>query len=206
MNDSLIRKFCESRHRWLIVATATGLLALVALLPMVDDYFDKRSSRSELSDKLATARETAASLPMYEKQTAEVGKELQALEVRTIDDAGVAQFRSRLVDVVRESGCQIRRIEVGTPTRRPWKENDAPLSEAIRPPGEGDTPFSLERRSVILAVDGSMSSIHDLLAQLEKEQTLAHPHRLQLQAVSTGGDSVTLELELWLFALSRTAA
>jgi hypothetical protein len=206
MNDSLIRRFCESRHRWLIVATATGLLALAALLPMVDDFFDKRTSRSELSESLAAARVTAESLPVYEKQTAEVGKELEALEVRTIDDASVARFRSRLVDVVRESGCQIRRIEVGAPTRRPWKEKDEALSEVAAAAGEGATPFSLERRSVILAVDGPMTAVQDFLDHLEKEKTLSHPHRVQMQAVSGGGETVTLELELWLFALSRTAA
>jgi hypothetical protein len=59
---------------------------------------------------------------------------------------------------------------------------------------------------VILAVDGAMSAIQDLLTRLENEQTLSHPHHLQLQAVSASGETVTLELELWLFALSRTAA
>jgi len=204
MNDSLIRTFCESRHRWLIVATATGLAALAVLLPMVDDFFDKRSSRSELSEELVRARQTAEQLPTFEKQAAAVRQELEALEVRTIDEAGVARFRSRLVDVVRESGCQIRRIEVGAPTRRPWIENDKPLNETTSPDA-ARTPFVLDRRSVILSVDGAMAAVQDLLARLEREQTLSHPHRVHLQAGS-GGETVTLELELWLFALSRTAA
>ena len=59
---------------------------------------------------------------------------------------------------------------------------------------------------MILAVDGAMTAIHDLLARLEKEQTLSHPHRVQMQAASAGGETVMLELELWLFALARTAA
>jgi hypothetical protein len=59
---------------------------------------------------------------------------------------------------------------------------------------------------VILTVDGNLPAVQDLLARFEKEQTLTHPHRLQMQAVSAGGETVTLELELWLFALSRTAA
>jgi hypothetical protein len=204
MNDSLIRKFCESRHRWLIVATLTGLVALAVLLPMVDDYFDKRSSRSELIDQLDAARQTAESLPQIEKQTAAVRKDLEALDTRTVDEAALARYRSRLVDLVRESGCQIRRIEVGAPHKRPWKENDKPLSEM--PPAGADTPFSLERRPVTLAVDGAMSAIQDLLSKLEKERTLSHPHRVQLQSVTGTGETVTLELELWLFALSRTAA
>jgi hypothetical protein len=206
MNDSLVRKFCESRHRWLIVATATGLVALAALLPMVDDFFDKRTSRSDISEELAAAKLTAESLPAYEKQTEAVQKELQSLEVRTVDEEGVARFRSKLVDVVRESGCQIRRIEVGIPTRRPWKEKDEPLAELAVPTAGAPTPFVLERRSVTLAVDGNLAAIQDFLGRLEKEQTLSHPRRLHMQAVSAGGETVTLELELWLFALSRTAA
>jgi hypothetical protein len=204
MNDSLIRKFCESRHRWLIVATLTGLVALAVLLPMVDDFFDKRSSRSELTDQLEAARQTAESLPQLEKQSAAVKKDLEALETRTVDEAALARYRSRLVDLVRESGCQIRRIEVGAPHKRPWKNNDKALNEI--PPAGADTPFSLERRPVTLSVDGAMSAVQDLLAKLEKERTLSHPHRMQLQSVSGTGETVTLELELWLFALSRTAA
>ena len=205
MNDSLARRFCESRHRWLIVAIATALLALVALLPMVDDYFDKSTSRSDLTEELAAARLTAESLPAYEKQAEQVRSELEALEVRAVDEAGVAKFRSRLVDLVRESGCQIRRIDVGAPTRRPWSENDDALAEIGLPRGAA-APFTLERRSVVLAVDGNMPAVHELLDRLEKERTLSHPHRLQMQGASANGETVTLELELWLFALSRTAA
>jgi hypothetical protein len=180
-------------------------LALVALLPMADDFFDKSASRSDLTEELAAARLTAESLPAYEKQAEGVRAELEALEVRTVDEAGVAKFRSRLVDLVRESGCQIRRIDVGAPSRRPWSENDDSLTEVARP-GAAATPFTLERRSVVLAVDGNMPAVHDLLDRLEKERTLSHPHRLQMQGASAGGETVTLELELWLFALSRTAA
>jgi hypothetical protein len=205
MNDSLIRKFCESRRRWLIVATASGLLGLVALLPMVDDYFDKRSSHSELSEKLAAARLTAETLPKLEKQATAVRVELDSLEVRTVDDANLARFRSELVDQVRDAGCQIRRLEVGSTTRRPWKENDDPLLE-VSVPGGADTAFALERRSVVLSVDGNAAAIQDLLARLEQERKLSHPHRLQLQAASNGGDAVTVELELWLFTLARNAS
>ena len=205
MNDSLIRRFCETRHRWPIVATATALLALATVWPSVDDYFDKQTGGIELSEELAHARLTAATLPAFEKRVAATRVELEALEVRSVEDGSLARYRSRLVDLVRESGCQIRRIEVGAPTLRAWKTGDNPLDETA-PAEAADTPFKLERRSVILAVDGRMSAVHDLLDRLEKEQTLSHPHRVQLQAASNGSDTVTLELELWLFALARTAA
>jgi hypothetical protein len=207
MKTSLVRKFCESRYRWPIVATATALLAVGTVAQMVDEYFDNRASRSELSEELARARDTAQALPQYEKRALEVGGKLAELERRTVTSAGLADFRSRLVDIVRDSGCQIRQIEVGEPTRRAWLRGDDPLKEPDQSatPG-GGTPFSLERRSVLLAIDGTMPAVHDLLARLEEERTLSHPHRLQMQAASAGGDTVMVEMELWLFALSRTAS
>jgi hypothetical protein len=205
MNNSPIRKFCESRFRWLIVATATGVIALAAVLPLVDEYCDNNSSRSGLAEELVRARETAAALPQYEKRAAAIRQELEALEARTVDDSTLASFRSRLVDIVHESGCQIRQIDVGSPVRRPWTQGDDPLREAAAASGQnGATPFSLERRSVLLSVDGAMPAIHDLLGRLEQEHTLSHPHRVQMQASTTGGENVMLELELWLFALART--
>src|SRR5690349_14825458 len=126
MNDTLIRKFCESQRRWLIVATTTVLLALATVWPAVDDYFDKQTSRSGLTEDLVRARQTAETLPAFEKRVAAVRTELEDLEVRTVDDGSLARFRSQLVDLVRDSGCQIRRIEVGAPTRRPWKVGDRP--------------------------------------------------------------------------------
>jgi hypothetical protein len=207
MNDSLTRKFCESRYRWPIVATATLLVALAAVLPQADDYFNKRNSRNELSENLVRAQETADTLPQYEERVAEVTQKLEALEQRTVDEARLASFRNRIVDVVREAGCQIRQFEVAAPSHRPWLQGDDPLKETPPPAGSsGETPFALETRSMVLTVDGSMSAINDLLARLEKEKTLSHPHRIQVQATSASGESVTMELELWLFALSRGKA
>jgi hypothetical protein len=205
MSNAVIRKFCESRFRWLIVATATGVFTLATVLPLVDEYCDNSSSRSGLTEELVRARETAAALPEYETRAAAISQELQSLEARTVDDSTLASFRSRLVEIVHESGCQIRQIDVGSPVRRAWTQGDAPLREAAQASGpNGATPFSLERRSVVLSVDGAMPAIHDLLERLEQEHTLSHPHRVQMQASANGGENVMLELELWLFALART--
>jgi hypothetical protein len=205
MNSSPVRKFCESRYRWPIVATATALVALAAILPQADEYYDNRNSRSGLSEELVRASDTAAALPEYEERAEAVNGELAALELRAVDEASLAAYRSRLVDLVRESGCQIRQIEVGAATHRPWREGDDPRAEPQEGLGKtGATGFSLERRSVLLAVDGAMPAIHDLLARLEQERTLSHPHRLQLQPAAAGGETVMLELELWLYSLSRT--
>lgn len=207
MNDSLTRKFCESRYRWPIVATATTLLGLAAVLPQADDYFDKRNSRNELAEDLVRARETAQTLPQYEARVAEVIGQLESIELRTVDDERLTHFRNRIVELVRESGCQIRQFDVGAPTIRAWQQGDDPLKVNVESAGKADaTPFVLERRCMTLAVDGPMTAVHELLNRLEQEQTLSHPHRLHLQGAAAAGDTVTLELELWLFALARGQA
>ena len=208
MNDSLIRKFCESRYRWAIVATATVLFALAAILPQADDYFTKRNSRISLTEELASARATAESLPKTEKQVGELQGRLGALEKRAVFEETLPQFRSKLVELVRTaSECQIRKVDVGSPTSRPWRVGDKPLAENAAPPNApGGTPFQLERRSVTLTVDGPMNSVHDLLDKLQSEKILAHPHHLQLQPATGSGSTVTLDLELWLFALTRKAS
>ena len=63
--------------------------------------------------------------------------------------------------------------------------------------------------SLVIAYNGVgllRPAVQDLMARLEQEQKLSHPRRVHLQAVTGGGETVTLELELWLFALKRTAA
>lgn len=203
MNESLLRAFCESRHRQLIVAIVTTVTALAVLVPLVDDYFDKRESRSTLTEELGRARETEKSLPAFEKRVAEMEEEVQALRERTVSDESVSQYRAELLELVRKAGCQMRRLEVSPSTPRPWLESDDPLQATAPVPSAKKSAFQLERRSLNLSVDGEMTNIHNLLEQLEQDQTIAYPKRVQLHAAGGRGATATLELELWLFALSR---
>lgn len=174
MNDVLIRKFCASPRRSLIVISATALLGLGLLVPLVDEVYDNKTLCDALTTQLAEARRTEATLPDLETKVGELTKELGELESRAIGEASMVAYRSRLVDVVRSSGCQIRRIQVGPATTRPWLSNDNPLE--TEPPADGvKTPFVLEKRSLELAVNGGMGEIHNLLQRLEEERVLAHP-------------------------------
>ncbi|MEM8944042.1 MAG: hypothetical protein AAGD11_02585 [Planctomycetota bacterium] len=204
MNESPLRKFCESRHRKLIVAIVTTLFGLLVLIPLVDDYFDKKRSHNTLTDDLDRARQTDDGLSANEQQVAEIVAKLEAIESRTVSTESVSAYRSKIVELVRASGCQVRRFDVSSPTLRPWLANDNPLESMLPPDAKKrKTPFALERRNVVLLVDGSMESMRELLGKLHDDDALAYLHRLGLQAASRGGDQVTMELEMWLFALGR---
>ncbi len=203
MNESLLRNFCESRHRKLIVAIVTTLFGLVVLWPPTDDYFDNRESRRTLTDDLDRARETEKILPVFEQRVAELKKKVSLLEEWTVSGERVSQYRTNLLEIIQEAGCQMRRLEVGTPTRRPWMRDDDPLQSTAAPGATDKTPFQLERRNINLSVDGDMTSIHNLLDQLETDKTITYPRRLHLHSTGGHSTSATLDLELWLFSLVR---
>ena len=207
MTESPIRKLCESPHRKLIVVIVTTLFGLLVLIPLVDDYFDNKESHNSLSEDLESARLTEAGLPDVEKQVAEILEKLATFESRAISSQNTSDYRSKVVELVRDTGCQVRRFDVSTPIRRPWMKNDNPL-EIKAPQGakHTKTPFALERRNVVLLVDGSMQSLRDFLGQLHKDEALAYLNRLELKSTSRGSDQVTMEVELWLFALGRLKA
>lgn len=204
MNDSLLQRFCESRHRKLIVVIGTTLFGLLVLVPLVDDYFDKSNSCSTLISDLDRARLTEEGLPKLETDVAQIVSKLEAIDSRAISGDSLSDYRNRVVDLVRKSGCQVRRFDVANPVRRPWLRDDNPLITAT--PADAKTrktPFALERRNVVLLVDGSMESLRELLGKLHQDDALASLQRLELQGGSRNGEQVTMELEMWLFAISR---
>ncbi len=207
MNESPIRKFCESRHRKLIVAIVTTLLGLLVLFPLVDDYFDNQESHSTLTEDIDRARETADALPELEKQVSEINEKLAAIESRSVSGETASEYRSKVVDLVRASSCQVRRFDIGTATLRPWLQDDNPLLTTNRQEKKkAKTPFALEKRNVVLLVDGSMENLRQLLKKIHDDDSLAYLNRLELQSTSQRSDQVTLEIELWLFALGRQNA
>ncbi len=206
MNETVFRSFIESRHRKLTVAIVTTVVALLVLVPLVDDYIEKSEDRRVLTEELISARKTNESLPKFEQRVKQVVDEVAMLETRTVTEESVSRARSDLVGMIRESGCRMRRLEVGIPQSRPWLENDDPLIMNTNlgvAQKKSKTPFTLERRTINLSVAGEMTSIHNLLDELEKDNMLSYPHRLQLQSAEVGKSVAGMELELWYFALKR---
>jgi len=207
MNDSLVRKFCESPQRRLIVIIATTLFGLLVLIPLVDDYFNKKASHSARAEDLHLVKLTTDGLAALEQQVAEVTGQLDAIESRTVVAATVSRYRTKVVNIVREAGCQVRSFDVSTPARTDWKENDHPLELSNSKNSRGKkTPFSLEKRNATLLIDGSMESVQQLLTQLHKDDSIAYLKNMVLQSAGHHGEQVTLKIEMLLFALGRQKA
>jgi len=204
MNESPIRKFCESSHRKLIVVIVTTLVGLAVLIPLVDDYFDKRESRRALAEELDRARQTAKMLPTFEERVTALALEMGEYETRLVSQKTISLYRGKMVELIRGSDCKIRRFEVGAPLSRPWIEDDNALSQTeAKGSAVKKTPFILVRRSVGLTVDGTMENINLFLEKLQEDNTFTYVRRLDLHSVGQHGGAVAIQLELWLFALNR---
>jgi len=207
MNNGPVRKFCESRHRKLIVVIVTTLFGLLVLIPLVDDYCTNKTSHSTLTEDLDHARQTAEGLPEIELQVAKVVEKLATIESRAVSNDSMSRYRNKVVGLVRAAGCQVRRFDVATPTRRPWLQNDHPLETTVLKGAKNKkTPFALEQRNIVLLVDGSMENLRKLLGQQNEDDSLKYLYRLQLHSSGRGGEQVTLEIEMRLFALGRQKA
>ena len=203
MSDQAIYAFCESKYRNLIVAIVTALVGLSLFLPLTDDYFDNSESRIAITDELDSVRKMEATLPKFKQRVAELENAAEELKELTLTEDSLTSYRDSLMKQVREAGCQLRTLEASQPTVRRWLLNDDPLKREAPPKKAKKTPFKLEKRGMTLLVDGDMTSINKLLESFSQGEEAVFPHRIKLSAAGGRGRSTTLEMNLWLFALTR---
>lgn len=206
MND-LIDRFCESRHRWLIVTGVTVVLALLTVLPLADQYSALHAENDELVAQLDEAARLTAALPQFEQRVQEKVSELQKIERQTVSEEKVGEYRNKLIGYARDSGCQVRRINIGQARTRKWTVGDNPreATPEARPDAEA-TPFILETRQVSLSITGSLTSIEKLLTRMEADDTMSHFKFLELRPTGKSRRAVQADLELLCFALNRNKA
>ena len=113
MIEPALRRFCESRHRKLIVIAGTFVVGLVLIMPLVDVLRAGRDEKEGLLAELDSARNVAAEMKEFETRVAEKITQLKGFEARTVDDESMPALRGKLVDLAKETGCSIRRLNVG---------------------------------------------------------------------------------------------
>lgn len=199
--DSLIVTFCEDRRSWLIVIAGTLGLCLVLVLPAVDEYLAVSVEKSDIADQLALAEESAQLLDGFEQRRAEQELVVADQLAKTLNEDNEAEYRDTIVKMVRETGCQLRRIQIAKPTFRDWGDGDTPLEGTL---GKGIQPtgFKLERRQIMLSLAGPSASVRQLIESFEKQEMQVHVQAIDLRPQGDGR-RVELSMELWYFTLKR---
>lgn len=204
MDDTIV-KFCEDRRSWLVVIAGTLTLVLVFVLPQVDDYVAVCREKTEVARELTLAQEAARLLPGYEQRYTEQSELLAEQLAETLTEENEAEYRSSLVKLIRDSGCQLRRLNISPAVIRDWGRDDDPLEKTynkkLKPTG-----YQLQRRQVSLTLSGPTASVRRLIERFEQHDKQVHLQTLDLKPSAGNGRRVELTMELWYFTLERTAA
>jgi hypothetical protein len=204
MIEQTLRRFCEFKHRWLIVIAGTFVVGLVLVMPLVDVYSADRNEKSTLLAELDSAKRVAGELKRFEKRVAEKLAELQVYEARTVDDQSLQTLRGKLVDLAKETQCSIRRLSVGNALSRPWTPGEDPISPAEGPKkAESKSLFVLEWRPVSISLSGTSTSLRTMLDRIATSKMLMHVKSIEMYPSSPTRQSLTLDMELWYFTLAR---
>jgi hypothetical protein len=206
MNEELLRKFCESRHRWLIVTAVTFVVGLLLVLPIVDVYYAGLDEKSALATELDSARVVASEIKVFESRYSERQGQLAALEARAVDDGSLPALRGKLLEMAKEARCSIRRLSVGATVARPWLVDDDPLAvkwDAQNKEARKTTGFALEWRPVTLSLSGTSADLRALVERLMATGMFMHTKTLEMFPSSPSRQSLTLDLELWYYTLKR---
>jgi hypothetical protein len=204
MIEETLRRFCESKHRWLIVIGGTFVVGLVLVLPLVDVYSADRDEKSTLLAELDSAKRVAGELKQFEKRVAEKLAELQVYEARTVDDGSLPALRGKLLDFAKETQCSIRRLSVGNVMTRPWAPGEDPISPVEGPKrAESKSMFVLEWRPVSISLSGTSTGLRTMLDRIAASKMLMHAKSIEMYPSSPTRQSLTLDMELWYFTLAR---
>jgi hypothetical protein len=204
MIEQALRRFCESRHRSLIVIAGTFVVGLLLVIPLVDAYIAGRDEKEGLLAELDSAQQVAGELQRFEGRVTEKLAQLKVLEARTVNDDSLPALRGKLVDLAKETGCSIRRISPGNTMTRSWSPGEDPIDPATPTrQNEPSSNFKLEWRPISLSLSGSTANLQNMVQRIAESGMLMHTKSFEMYPSSANRQTLTLDLELWYFAVSR---
>ena len=206
MIEQTLRRFCETKHRKLIVIAGTFAVGLVLVLPLVDVIRAGSDEQESLLAELDSARNVASGLQEFESRVVEKTTQLTAFEARTVDEETLPALRGKLVDLAKETGCSIRKLTVGGMSSRAWQPGQNPITQTNdRKAAEAaaTSNFQLEWRPVSISLSGTSASLRSLVERVAAAGMLMHTKSLEMYPSSPTRQALTLEMEVWYFTLSR---
>jgi hypothetical protein len=187
----------------MFVIILTCGLGLVTLWPAVDEYFVLVDECAQLELSLVEAQQEIEASAELRRLAGEQAQELAELRKRMLSVADVHGFSSRLVDLTRSAGCQLRRVDLGEGQSRKWHKDDHCLRPTPAKAGAPESPYELRTQRVALSITGPLDRVHALLGELHALERFVHTQHMQIKPATDERDEVHLDLELLFFDLQR---
>jgi hypothetical protein len=206
MIEQTLRRFCEFKHRKLIVIAGTFIVGLVLVMPLVDLIRAGHDEQENLLVELDSARNVAAELQAFEARAAEKTAQLKTFEARTVDEESLPNLRTKLVDLAKETGCSIRKLSVAGVSSRAWHPGESPFTQTNdkKPADAAASPtVQLEWRPVTVSLSGTSASLRSMVERVAGSGMLMHTKSLEMYPSSPTRQALTLEMEIWYYTLAR---
>jgi hypothetical protein len=208
--ESMLRRMFEGRTRRWSIIIVNGVLALALGLPAVDEYFALRHRKSELATQLDQAREQVQRTEDLQQRATLVAQALSTVKSRAVSDENTQAYRQKVVQLIRESGCQLRKLSMENTAIRDWRQDDHPLVRPKSQRGGGtkeeSAKYRLRTQAVSLSISGTLSDVRKFIKSLHAEGKLMHTTQLAIRPGGRDRDNVVMELQFMLFGLERNGA
>ncbi len=205
MIEPLIQQFLSHPYRRQAVIIVTLLTGLVVVWPAVDAYTMARTRRLAASTRLEQTNQDIGKLPRHVELFKKKQAELEKHNRRAVSEDAAQRIRNELVQLVRKTGCTMRRIRLGDASRRDWMENDSPVKGVdLVDPGR-ETPFQLISRQLSLSITGEIPQLHAFLAEMHKIDNTMHTRSISLERAGRSQGAATLDLDMVLFDFEKKA-
>jgi hypothetical protein len=201
MIERLLRKCLEGPHRRRVVIILSLALGLLVLWPEVDSYLALCEQRQSLRAELQNIEATVRRLDELEQRALQQRESLRVLEAACVPPERLTVFRGEVVELARQTTCQIQRINAGESRQRPWRRGDNPLSvePAGGAPPEGN--YVLRTQSLAITVSGKLANLRQFLERLLTRDVLIYGSQFTLRGGEGDPSEAVLELECRLFDL-----
>ncbi len=203
---ALPRKPSATRKLWLLCAG--GLLAITVIqVPRLADLWRQLASQREQTAQMLAGLAESDQTQRLAQQVLEVQRELQAVESKMVAIEQMPAIQSHLMELARDSGCQLRKAAIQSSTSQTWElEEESRTGEGSAPPLPGRAPFTraitaenpyhLTTEQISLTLTGTLTQTLDFMDRVNKQPWLMRVAQITFSREGEGNGELVVEANL----------
>jgi hypothetical protein len=194
------------------------LLAFAVIqLPMLADQWEELKSQIAHQRELENGYGIPGSSPALMDQLREVEAELGKLNASMIDSSMLPNIQSELIELLRESGCKIRKVAIQTGSAESWEsykpQVETPLEEISNDPKfvpdpanliEEATTYTLNTERISLSLTGTLDQVLSFFKKLRQKEWILRVAQMSFSHTPDDNGSLAVETTVAFLRLVRS--
>lgn len=204
--------------RKLSLLCAGGILAITVIqVPRLADLWGQMASQQEQTAQMLAGLAETEQTQILAKQLAEVQSELQTIELKMVGVEQMPTIQSHLMELARDSGCQLRKAAIQSGTSLAWEleKQERTVEESAPPlPGQvpansampemtSELPYRLTTEQISLTLTGSLTQTLDFLDRIHEQPWLMRVAQINLSREEESNGQLVVEANLAFHKLVR---